>query len=71
MTANKMRGGILWLYVFSVLMVLVGLGVIAGGILGGIMLRNRIQTLGRELAVLKVHNIDDWGDIPGTRERSL
>lgn len=71
MALNRHSKHILNLYIFSFILILAGIGALVGGVLGGISLRNYIGQLGRELAVLQVDNIDDWGDIPGRRDRDL
>ena len=71
MALHRHTKHIINLYILSIVLIVIGIGIIVGGIFGGMSLRNTIKRLGRELAVLEIKDRDDWGDIPGRRERNL
>jgi hypothetical protein len=59
------------LYFAAFILIFAGVGILTGGLIASYYMRERVRRLGRELAVLEIEDRDDWGDIPGTRNRDL
>lgn len=59
------------LYILSIGLIIVGTGIIAVGSVVSYNLYQKVLRMGRELSVLEIEDRNDWGDIPGTRQRHL
>jgi hypothetical protein len=71
MALSRHTKHIINLYICSSVLLIIGAAVVITGIVVSINLRDEALQLGRELSVLEEDKRQEWGDIPGVRNRDL